>query len=250
MFKRDWLNGFIFGIVAGFLLTPALIFAAIAFSGAPEYLGYTNASHQSGNHATPQDQRWWLIARVVYMDDTAAQWIMTFATIFAAYLLLRTIWATQKMAAETTRIGEAQVRAYVSVDDVSLGASSDNPNGPTHFININAVNSGQSPALAFAWSAELCIGPDGRGIVWKLPKPKHWEIELPAGHKGWLIPVGITDNKQAFTGENQVAQVKVSIFYRDVFQKPFSKTFIFGGGGYGTGNTFNWKFYRYSEEDQ
>ncbi len=94
MFKRDWLNGFALGVVAGFLLTPVLIFAAIVLGGTPDYIGYTNASHQNGEQSAPQDQRWWLIARVVYMDDTAAQWIMMIATITATILLLRTLWAT------------------------------------------------------------------------------------------------------------------------------------------------------------
>ncbi|WP_288942473.1 hypothetical protein [uncultured Roseovarius sp.] len=151
MFKRDWFNGFTFGLIFGFLLTPTLIFAAILFGVSPDDFGQPASNADSGKQEGPQEGRWWLIGRVVYMDDTAAQWIMTFATIFAAYLLLRTLWATQDMAKETTRIGEAQVRAYLTIESATIEPEIiEGKDEVVWYLSAKVGNCGNSPARRVA----------------------------------------------------------------------------------------------------
>jgi hypothetical protein len=162
--KRNWLNGFAFGVVAGFLLTPALIFAAIIFGVSPGDFSQPQNQSNGGEQVGPKDDRWWLIRRVVYMDDTAAQWVMMFATIFAAYLLLRTLWATQQMVADTRDIGETQVRAYLKakIGNVIQERLGDNPRGNLKVaINLKVVNVGQTPATAY--TVYYFIGDTGIG---------------------------------------------------------------------------------------
>ncbi|MGJ8602932.1 MAG: hypothetical protein ACSHXH_02320 [Marivita sp.] len=166
MFKRSWLNGFTFGVIAGFLLTPALIFAAIFFGISPSDFSQSNDQPNGGEQTNPEDDRWWLIRRVVYMDDTAAQWVMMFATIFAAYLLLRTLWTTQQMAADTQRIGEAQSRAYVTFSDVTFSIV----DGPSaRKIKVNALWDvlGQSPALSVAIDIKAEAFPQSTEVDFK-----------------------------------------------------------------------------------
>jgi len=86
------------------------------------------------------------------MDDTAAQWIMMIATIFAAYLLLRTLWATQKMASDTREIGEAQTTSYIVVDNAKISS-----NEIVVFTSFIVRNVGQSPAHQV--QAEVIFSP-------------------------------------------------------------------------------------------
>lgn len=97
------------------------------------------------------------------MDDTAAQWVMTFATIFAAYLLLRTLLATQEMVRDTRDIGKAQVRAYLSITPMRLIVSDD---GNTARAFIAVKNTGQSPALEVEiWFSLYCTGDEFERVI-------------------------------------------------------------------------------------
>lgn len=231
MFKRDWFNGFAFGLISGFLLTPALIFAAILFGVSPDEFGQSDRQSDSGEQGRPQDARWWLIRSVVYMDDTAAQWIMTFATIFAAYLLLRTLWATQKMANDTREIGEAQVRAYVSFhpDEIDFQVphgfetgifDRDYPMRVT--ISGKLTNSGNSPAIypqvTFAiFPVRKNENSDSSGALGHFEnKPTAQTIPAGVGIKQTLSNKFQVDWSLLMSGETVVRCI-VAVRYRDVF---------------------------------
>ena len=240
MFKRDWLNGFAFGIIAGFLLTPALIFAAVFFGASPDDFGQSNGKPDNSEQEGPQDARWWLIRRVVYMDDTAAQWIMMIATIFAAYLLLRTLWATQKMALDTREIGEAQSRAYLTLTAIEVfGSASD---GTAY--RVKASNSGQSPARSVEMSVRIVLstgvvegGADSNDNV--LIDTCYSSLirlsDIAPASKDWLGDFRITHLSQAETeilwdSEDSILRFHVKIDAVDVFGKPITpKTAIFVG---------------------
>lgn len=71
-----------------------------------------------------------------------AAWATVSFTGFGAFLIWRTLLATQDTVIETRRIGERQVRAYVGVTDLSIqGTDTKNPT-----VRIKIKNAGQSPA--------------------------------------------------------------------------------------------------------
>lgn len=77
--------------------------------------------------------------------DTAAQWIMTLFSIIASVLLLLTLWATQRMARETTRIGESQSRAYLHADKLEFFWGDAARSRPR--VKVWVKNCGQTPVV-------------------------------------------------------------------------------------------------------
>lgn len=159
----------------------------LAFLGnPPNNLPDQNSQPNYERHNAPQDERWWLVGRVVYMDDTLAQWIMMLATIAAAVLLLRTLWATQGIARETTRIGEAQTRAYLSVEKVHFFWGNDKMERPR--ISVTIKNSGQTPAKWFKIRVRPIVyrlaDDESRGV----PPPENWsDVEISDDFSGpWV----------------------------------------------------------------
>lgn len=142
MFNFNLRYGFVAGLLVGAFIAIVAV-AAIFFGASRGTIVQLTSSTNEFEQANQQIERWWLVPRIIYMDDTIAQWIMTFSTIVATYLLLKTLWATQRMAAETTRIGDAQVRAYLDVELMSF--SFDDDRHPTMKFRIR--NLGQTPAV-------------------------------------------------------------------------------------------------------
>jgi hypothetical protein len=118
-------------------------------------------SEKSANDPHPGEQldKDWL--QKVWTDPNAtfagAVAILTFALVvvgaWQARRLRQTVEATKGASAETRRIGEAQVRAYVHiksavVDFIRFGF-------PQPLIAFVASNSGQSPAINFIWNITL-----------------------------------------------------------------------------------------------
>ncbi len=206
------------------MLTPALIFSAIVFSGAPDHLGDANASQQNGDQSAPQDQRWWLIARVVYMDDTAAQWIMMVATIFAAYLLLRTLWATQEMVRDTRDIGEAQTRAYLGYDfdGANIEVTDTAPGMCRLTIKGRIVNLGASPGRRPECVFRFYLDGDQSGTITVndhdlINTGGNTTEVMPSGHLKMSLfgPVNATAS-DVISGRVRV-RVVMFIRYEDVF---------------------------------
>ncbi len=90
-----------------------------------------------------------------------AAWIVGMATLGATIVGVRyvylTLLATQVMAKDTARIGEAQIRAYLSVIDPKVEINTD------AFIRVmpECKNSGQSPALNLKISTNWEAKPAG-----------------------------------------------------------------------------------------
>jgi hypothetical protein len=75
-----------------------------------------------------------------------AAWATVAFTGFGAFLIWRTLLATQDTVIETRRIGERQVRAYVGVTDISIERT--DTDSPT--VKLKIKNGGQSPAYKIA----------------------------------------------------------------------------------------------------
>ncbi|HEX4053304.1 MAG TPA: hypothetical protein VHX86_03475 [Tepidisphaeraceae bacterium] len=81
--------------------------------------------------------------------------------------LRQTVEATEKASAETRRIGEAQIRAYVNISSaeiyfVGLGMLSTQAHP---MVKIIATNTGQSPARNFIWNPTVQYFSSGIGTV-------------------------------------------------------------------------------------
>ena len=125
MFKRDWGNGLASGIILGGGTTAVLFL----FGQAIYDLAKCNHDGQCDRYAAQYEgedlpSTWWWFwdGSIVSASDTLAQWIMAFFTIAVVLLVWRTLVATQVIAGETTRIGEApRVRTVCHVSRFSVG---------------------------------------------------------------------------------------------------------------------------------
>ena len=153
MFKRLTDSYFALGIVLGGTIVAVLFL----FGQAIYDLAKCNHDGQCNRYAAqyngedfPSSWWWFWDGSFVSASDTLAQWIMAFFTIAVVLLVWRTLIATQEMARETTRIGEAQVRAYVSISKVeNIHVTA----GENIALNISISNSGASPAKSVAYVA-------------------------------------------------------------------------------------------------
>lgn len=88
---------------------------------------------------------WWKHdGALVTSRDTLANWLVAIFSFVAAVFLWLTLLATQEMAKDTRRIGEAQVRAYLTVIEVLLDFR--NGREDASELSIRLVNTGNSPA--------------------------------------------------------------------------------------------------------
>jgi len=178
--------------------------------------------------------------------DSSAQWIMMIFTIAATVLLFATLKATRKMAVETTRIGEAQTRAYVHAEKAHFfwgGEKQDRPR-----VEIWVRNTGQTPAHWFEIKIEKFVYEHGSipagSSVFDM-------VSLPESYEGpWnAIPSGTEGNKATFifSGGGDVEEINKAsedvfglsqpthgfsivgeIRYRTFFGETFLSQFVFG----------------------
>lgn len=97
-------------------------------------------------------------------SDTIAQWAVTLLTGFLAFLVWKTLAATQSMAADTRqmakdtrRIGEAQSRAYVSVESCY---AREIPFEDGTRLTVTFKNTGNSPAFGLRIGLRRSVMPD------------------------------------------------------------------------------------------
>ncbi|WP_375257488.1 hypothetical protein [Citreimonas sp.] len=155
MVEVRWRNGFAVGLTAGIcsiliiniwggaIYEIATCVSQGACQGSP-------AQNDSGDE--PEWWRW--IRRLVSAEDSLAQWSMALLSLAAVVLLwltLRasrdTLSATQKMAVDAREIGEAQVRAYLTIEDAAVTPSF-RQNGALvdWHVEVSIRNTGHSPA--------------------------------------------------------------------------------------------------------
>ncbi|MEJ6398589.1 hypothetical protein [Yoonia sp. 208BN28-4] len=126
----------------------------------------------NGDTSSSEIGNYWdrLIGTFVSPSDTLAQWIMAAFTIAVVVLVWRTLIATQNIATDTRKIGEAQVRAYMTYDDIEI-IWENKINGPPE-PNFAVVwrNTGNSPARNVRQSIFFISekGPRFRGSIMSL----------------------------------------------------------------------------------
>ncbi|WP_274789838.1 hypothetical protein [Roseovarius tolerans] len=144
--------------------------------------------------------------------------LMAAITAVGVFYVWRTLLATQDMARETTRIGEAQVKAYLSVESVK-GILHTVEKDPFIEILITVKNSGQSPAL------DVKVGVDGKVFA------RH-------NHKDGFgdIPSNATSERRLLRSLNAPLvvdrlgrvnfMIDVNVFFEDVFSTGYNSNKI------------------------
>ncbi|MEO3389151.1 hypothetical protein [Mesorhizobium sp. CAU 1741] len=166
----------------------------------------TDRNDRIGEPSVSADElgwRYWF-ERLVKTEDTLAQWAMavfsvaaTVLTAVGVVLIWRTLVYTRRAAeaaaatveeaknattaakdavAETRRIGEAQVRAYLGIEACTLERGT----GDDFLLKIAVKNSGQSPARDVTISAQVSVtvrrGPDAQSLQ------QRWRCKSDVGH--------------------------------------------------------------------
>lgn len=167
-----------------------------------------------------QDMSAWALGMLI-----ATIWL-TVITLLGVFFVWRTLKATQDMAKETTRIGEAQVRAYLAIKQIHLGFESGSKS-PT--VELAIENTGQSPAqdieIIFQFSffqnfVDFNDHPDIRTRI-----VRWWFDDIPGGQTITSNPSCLSDIQMQTDvlggGMERLGGVHfdVAVYALDVFEK-------------------------------
>lgn len=155
-----WIATIVFVLLSGSLYnsqyTRPPISAEYTVKCAEQYkLAAANSDNLPNNHKIAKQNRnferqinWCDLAAQQSMAESTrgvhwAAWFTVIFTCLGAYLLWQTLLSTQDVVAETRRIGEAQTRAYLTIDDGVVF-----PNQSQTFLSykLKLKNTGSSPA--------------------------------------------------------------------------------------------------------
>jgi hypothetical protein len=162
-------------------------------------------------------------------------------TIIGTLLLLRTIRqgdeglkAARDGIDETRRIGEAQVRCYMSMPSATIEIDEN----ALLIVRPTMMNSGQSPARSLRWTHRIsCRSVRGPEFHWKSKREEINRDLTPhtyaAGERYSLFGVTadlVLDRESSDTFwecERVQFEVKFDVEWQDVFGLPFSETFYY-----------------------
>ncbi len=159
MQERNRFTYIAIGLGLGLLLALLFLVWAVPEFRDPGYL----TPHESFQPNLPQnpaqqedtnEPKWWYWAsRLTSMEDTLAQWVMAFFTViatgvslFAVVLAYRSLRLTRDAVKINRELGQIQVRAFVTVGDISVEKFGV---GLRPKIHLKIKNTGQSPANRF-----------------------------------------------------------------------------------------------------
>jgi len=196
-----------------------------------QYKGNQTPSGYSNNGGNQVGNTWErIIGTFVSPSDTLAQWIMAVFTVAVVILVWRTLIATQRMAFDTRHIGEAQVRAYLSVEVENVPALEGAPPDAPVFFRVKLTNNGQSPARDVVYSVKTGLQPK------KLPSPCPDMIKVIDG-SGFSISAGDTggaefpstisfaDLMRNYDDADRVPHITVVVNFSDVFENRWKQRF-------------------------
>jgi hypothetical protein len=167
-----------------------------------------------------------LIETFISPSDTLAQWIMASFTIAVVLLVWRTLIATQDIARDTSRIGEAQVRAYLSAVNVQVGH--DRQNGHICF-RCDIFNSGQSPAFDSYALVKITLFIN-EGTIDYLISHEIGNIRVGSNTGTYIGHMAKTLSTEDFES-SEACHVQILVKARDVFKKNIDCSGFFMVGG-------------------
>ena len=235
MSKFAWRNGFAAGLIAGVCFS-AFLYVLLSFASDPQGdpINTERKCEESSEECSKEENhspyKFTVLRRLVQLEDTVAQWLMTFFALAAVGVsTLAVVWvkrtydATQAGAAIAREIGQAQARAYVSVESVYVIPDIE-PETIGWTVEINLFNTGQSPATNVEASASI-VGPQPfkiRGIGRSIPSGKDSNVGLI-----FRKPLANFPKDPSASGERQmVFIIEPRITFRDIFMGDSERTTI------------------------
>jgi hypothetical protein len=154
--SRRFTDGyFALGLILGISFA-SVLGLLISDYGAGCYLTDGNSYGYEAEGAGP-DKRCWLIPFFVYGEDSLAQWLMAILTIFAVWMLWRTLELTRganeaavkaaSAALEANNIMRGEQRPWITLERDLYCDFTDNGFGANIRWNYNFANKGKSPAF-------------------------------------------------------------------------------------------------------
>jgi len=133
------------GIIIGLVLSSVLFIALGAIPLSVNIMAQSAADCGANPNDCKQSGKWTLWGLTFDFEDTIAQWMMMSFTVIASIVLIRTLVATQDMAANTKSIGKEQIAASIAAVNAARDA--------------NAVATAQLRNAARPWISVELSGP-------------------------------------------------------------------------------------------
>jgi hypothetical protein len=217
-----WSLGFTAGLVCGIGIVALLVLlldtaspVVSPLSGQPAE--QSAAADHGGKNGDERPNRLYWPRRLISFEDTFAQWTMMIFTVAAAALLLQTLKTTR-------RIGQAQVRAYLTVAKVTYTPDPDQQ-GTIWHVGVTVRNSGLSPAMGVVGRAY--------NVAPALPVISGAGGDIRSGQKKTIPLMYRADSAGIVydpTNENYVLiNTRYTITFVDVFDKLNTVEFIAAG---------------------
>jgi hypothetical protein len=203
-----------------------LILAAIFITN---YEHCNQQVYEAANQACRKDYAWW---------EYSGAWVALFTVILTASTAL--LWrVTRQAVSETRRIGESQVRAYVTIKSAAIYFSGEDG---MPWVDIIASNNGQSPARSFAWRPQIRFYADLEKGTGDRPESGSWweKPGIDVAANGETEPHGLMFVVPDIMVGRYVAQCKskpervavavcIDFSYLDVFGRRFTEAAYFAG---------------------
>ncbi len=190
MRDNKWYSGLAFGLVVGLAIS-ALLFAWLS-GGLPGWWKHDGA--------------------LVTSKDTLANWLVAIFSIIAALFLWLTLRATQEMARDTRRIGEAQVRAYLTFSGSEVAYGSEDGPATYFLVRPKFKNTGQSPGIiVYAFCSAMLVDELASPIDCRVGRANQYrtKLKLGSGEERWTggLSISVEDAARAF------AEHKIMLFF-------------------------------------
>ena len=186
-------------------------------------------------------------AAIGYMDENEGFFVGLFTgLLFVATVLLwratNALWdAGEKQIAETRRIGEAQVRAYVSIKSAFIAFMAEWQHPCVGFV---ALNTGQSPAKNLVWNINVQYASGGQKQTTSFHQNwrKETGFDIPAATETIMQRAMIANIPLKVFREHPggalvtsprfvIVRVKIDVRYTDVFDRDWFGESYFSGIG-------------------
>lgn len=229
----DLLVGFLFGFAV--LLT--IFFLSSDFSA---HYQICKEGHADAKECASYNAISYVLFKLWAALDALNGAITAIATAFIAWFTLSLRQATDRLSQDSTRsaieqrrIGEAQVRAYVSIKEARIDFHSAYAHPIVGFV---ATNSGQSPARNFVWNIDIQYV--GEGINRTVSFNRKWlegrGLDIPAGKDADQERAHIADmSAKSFVqsvspnAQSCLVRVRIDFRYTDVFDQDwFGETYL------------------------
>jgi hypothetical protein len=196
-----------------------------------------SAVNPSGEHKRDgRSQEHWYQVFLEHFLEHPTDWLLVLFSFLLAAFTARLFYATYGIAQETRRIGEAQVRAYVSIKSVMIAffGSWEHP-----LVRFVAFNTGQSPARNFIWN--ITVQYEAGKNKQTSSFDKNWQnktgfgipaaSDAPSDERAIIPKIPLKNFRELDKSLHVVVRVRIDFRYTDVFERDwFGESYFHGIG--------------------